>query len=513
MSSSRHRAHPPLEFIPQRFNPLVWWAMQAALPVLLRAHTRPWLPAGIAQVETHNVETLVELYRQFQAGKIRFLMAFRHPEVDDPLSMLHLLSRAVPQTARQQGIALRSPVHSHFIYERGMTIWAGEWLGWLFSRMGGFPIHRGKRLDRVGLKTARHLFAHGRFPITVAPEGATNGHSETVSPLEPGVARLGFWCVEDLLKANRPETVLIVPIGIQYRYVKPPWARLDWLLRQLEAETGLSVQSDMGAILAQPETRETKTREAIVYERLLRLSERVLTLMEAFYRRFYHQELPDVSLCNPIADPLGNPIVNSTVNSMVDSTANPTDNPTANPTANSPTDPAAQLHVRLQVLLDVALRVPERHFALASEGTLIDRCRRLEEASWNDIYRDDLPDLGVLSPLERGLADWLAEESALAIRHMRLVESFVAVTSRYLQEKPTVERFAELALLLFDLVARLRGDKLPQRPRLGWRRSHITIGEPISVSDRWPDYCAGRQSAKAAVTTLTEDLQRSLQGL
>ncbi len=458
--------------------------MQAALPVLLRAHMRPWLPAGIAQVETHNVETLVELYRQFQAGKIRLLMAFRHPEVDDPLSMLHLLSRAVPQAARQQGISLRSPVHSHFIYERGMTIWAGEWLGWLFSRLGGFPIHRGKRLDRVGLKTARHLFAHGRFPITVAPEGATNGHSETVSPLEPGVARLGFWCVEDLLKANRPETVLIVPIGIQYRYVTPPWARLDWLLGQLEAETGLSVPSGMGAMLAQPETRET-----IVYERLLRLSERVLTLMEAFYRRFYHQELPDVPLCSPIADP------------------------TANPTANPAADPAAQLHARLQVLLDVALRVPERHFALAPEGTLIDRCRRLEEASWNDIYRDDLPDLGVLSPLERGLADWLAEESALSIRHMRLVESFVAVTSRYLQEKPTVERFAELTLLLFDLVARLRGDKLPQRPRLGWRRSHITVGEPISVSDRWPDYCAGRQSAKAAVTTLTEDLQRSLQGL
>jgi len=54
--------------------------------------------------------------------------------------------------------------------------------------------------------------------MTVAPEGATNGHSEIVSPLERGVAQLGFWCVEDLVKAGRSETVYIVPIGgIQYR--------------------------------------------------------------------------------------------------------------------------------------------------------------------------------------------------------------------------------------------------------------------------------------------------------
>jgi len=49
--------------------------------------------------------------------------------------------------------------------------------------------------------------------------------------LERGVAQLGFWCVEDLVKAGRSETVYIVPIGIQYRVSS--WRKLD-LLSQLE---------------------------------------------------------------------------------------------------------------------------------------------------------------------------------------------------------------------------------------------------------------------------------------
>jgi len=49
---------------------------------------------------------------------------------------------------------------------------------------------------------------------------------------------------------------------------------------------------------------------------------------------------------------------------------------------------------------------------------------------------------------------------------MRLVESFVAVTGTYVLE-PTFERFAETALLMFDMLARIKGDKLPHRPRLG----------------------------------------------
>ncbi|WP_228721702.1 lysophospholipid acyltransferase family protein [Thermoleptolyngbya sichuanensis] len=469
MSCSKHRAFPALLFIPQRFNPAVLMAMRAALPLLFRLRVRPWLPTGISHVEVVNAKELALLYQRFQAGEVRFILAFRHPEVDDPFSMLYLLSSGVPKAAREHDIPLRSPVHSHFIYDRGMTIWAGDWLGWLFSRLGGIPIHRGKRLDRTGLRAARELLLNGQFPLAIAPEGATNGHSEVVSPLEPGVAQLGFWCAEDLRKKGRSEQVYIVPIGIRYTYPQPIWPKLDRLLSRLEQDTGLP-----------PLVQDETPTEDVRYRRVLRLADHLLTEMEGFYHRFYPQYL------TPEAD------------------------------SKPELDESANQHLirRLETLLDAALRAAEAHFRLEAQGTIIDRCRRLEEAGWNAIYREDLPaDFAALSPFQRGLADWGAEEAEIRLRHMRLVESFVAVTADYLQEQPTAERFAEMALLMFDLVARIKGDDMPARPRLGWRQSRVTVGTPICVSDRHSDYQRDHTSAKRAVAELTQDLQAALEQL
>lgn len=164
-------------------------------------------------------------------------------------------------------------------------------------------------------------------------------------------------------------------------------------------------------------------------------------------------------------------------------------------------------------MLDLALKVTEDYFGIGKQGTIIDRCRRLEEVGWNAIYREDIANLDNISPLQRGLADWIAQEADLRLRHMRLAESFVAVTENYIQEKPTAERFAETLLIIFDLMARIKGTKIPRRPRLGFRRVKITIGEPISVSDRWYTYQQNRQSAKKAVTELTQTVEKSLKQL
>jgi len=195
-----HYAHSKLKFIAPQFNLIVLKLFHYLLPIFLTIRLRPWLVAGIKKIEVINPEILVKLYQEFQSKKIRFLIAFRHPEVDDPLCLTYLLSRVIPHTAKQQKIDLKYPIHTHFIYDRGMTIWAGNWLGWLFSKGGGIPIHRGKPLDRSALKTARELLINGQFPMAIAPEGANNGHSEIVSMFEQGVIQLAVWCVEDLLK-------------------------------------------------------------------------------------------------------------------------------------------------------------------------------------------------------------------------------------------------------------------------------------------------------------------------
>ncbi|HLO84201.1 MAG TPA: 1-acyl-sn-glycerol-3-phosphate acyltransferase, partial [Nostocaceae cyanobacterium] len=327
------------------------------------------------------------------------------------------------------------------------------------------PIRRGRRADRNAIQTARELFANAKMPIAIAPEGGTNGHNEIVSPLEPGVSQLGFWCVEDIKKANRSEKVYIVPIGIRYSYVNPPWQKIEWLISKLEAACGLEVL----------EIDQTgKTLQETLYQRLFRLAEYLISEMEEFYRRFYHQNLPEIT-------PEGTP------NEV--------------------------LITRLHRLMDTGLKISESYFGVEAQGNYIDRCRRLEEAGWNYIYREDIPDIQKLSPFQRGLADWIAEEADLRMQHMRIVESFVAVTADYILEKPTAERFAETALLMYDMLSRIKDSTLPGRPRLGLRQVKITIGEPIYVTERWEKCQGDRQALRQGTSELTNDIFVALEGL
>ncbi len=458
------RAQPKLGFIPPDFNFSILRLVHWSLPILQRFRLQPWLPAGIKEIETINKETLVNLYHQFQIGKIRLIFSFRHCEVDDPLTGLYLFSREIPLVARQKNIAIKSPVNCHFMYDRGMTIWAGDWLGWLFSKLGGIPVHRGKTLDLQAIKKVREILINGKFPLVVAPEGATNGHSEVISPLEPGVAQLAFWCAEDLAKANRVEKMIVLPINIQYSYINPQWSKLDRLLSKLEADCGLTKQTI--------EIANTEP-EQLYLKRLLRLGEYLIGEMEQFYRCFYHRELPNISEDSVTLE----------------------ENITA----------------RLRQLLDVSLQVGEEYFGIKKKGNVIERCRRLEEAGWNYIYREEEENFKKLSPVKRGLADWIAAEADLRMLHMRLVEYFVVMSATYVKEKPSFERLAETTLILFDAIARIKGDKSPRRPRLGLRKSTVTVGEPISVSDRATVYQQSRQGAKQAVAQLTQDLQTALE--
>jgi hypothetical protein len=106
-----YRAQPPLEFIPPAFQPWFLAVVHFLLPTWLRWKT------AINQIEADNVEVLVNLYRQFQEGKIRFLMAFRHPQIQDPLCLGYLLSQIVPRVAQKMGVRLQRPIHAHLVYD------------------------------------------------------------------------------------------------------------------------------------------------------------------------------------------------------------------------------------------------------------------------------------------------------------------------------------------------------------------------------------------------------------
>ncbi|WP_035990677.1 1-acyl-sn-glycerol-3-phosphate acyltransferase [Leptolyngbya sp. KIOST-1] len=468
MANLSNRAQPPLDFIPPTFDTRVLSLVRLGLP-----HWMRWREQ-IRQVDVVNVDGLVHLLRAFNAQETRFLLAFRHPSPLDSYCLAHLMWYAVPQRARELGIKLKHPVHSHFIYDRGIPLWAGDWVGWIYSRLGGTPIQRGK-LDRQGLRSARHLFANGSLPLAAAPEGGNNGHTEIVSPLEPGVAQMGFWCVEDMQSQGRSEQVAIAPLGIAYRYITPPWAELDRWLDRLEVENGLAPAP---VAYAAGDTAQTAMEHR--YRRLYGLGEHLLSLMETYYNRIYGTALPQTSPAGQ-SEPHG--------------------------PGDAGTDDFAK---RLAALMDAALKVAETYFKLPPKGGVIDRCRRIEQAGWERIFRQDLGGDRPLSAVERGLADREAEEANLRMWHMRLVESFVAVTGQYVRQCPSAERFAETVMILRDTVCLVQGQNPFPRPKLGPQQAVLTVGEPISVSDRLADYKANR---KQAVAQLTADLQVALEGM
>jgi hypothetical protein len=459
-----YQAQPPLEFIPPQYSPWFLQLTNLLLPVWMKTQTT------LTQVEAENVEVLVDLYRQFQSGKIRFMLAFRHPKTDDPVALGYLFSRLVPQVAKKSGIKFSSPIHAHFIYDRGIPLWAGDHIGWIAQHLGGTPIQRGKA-DWTGLKSARDLFANGIFPMAAAPEGATNGLSEIMSPLEPGISQMGFWCAEDLHKAGRTEQVIILPVGIKYSYVEEPWNAIASLLEQLRVASGMSPQP----VYVKPPFAPGE-EISYLYGRLIGFAEHLLAIVENFYAKFYR--------CKPAIN-----------------------------YAELPSDRNQALELRLQALLDVILQVAEAYFDLQPKGTLSDRCRKVEQAGWNCIFREDFKDIKNLSAVEKGLADRIAEEANMRMWHMRLVESFVAVTGTYIREKPSAERFAETILILWQMITRITGENASKSPDLGKQTAKIIIGEPISVSERYEVYKSSRQNAKQAVADLTKDLQVSLEAL
>ena len=95
---------------------------------------------------------------------------------------------------------------------------------------------------------------------------------------------------------------------------------------------------------------------------------------------------------------------------------------------------------------------------------------------------------------------------------MRLLESLRSITDSYVKDRPTVDRFAEVTLLLWDLIARIKDEQPANRPILGKRRVQITICNPIPLSDYWDRYKIDRQEARKAVLDLTQELQTVMEG-
>ncbi|MFN5978327.1 MAG: 1-acyl-sn-glycerol-3-phosphate acyltransferase [Pseudanabaena sp.] len=449
------RVQPPLKVYPPKPSQFLLKFIRLVVPFWL------WGQCGIKQIETRYIDRLVNVTKKFQDGKSRCLLAFRHPTTDDPFAMLYLLAYAVPEQAKEMGIKLRKTPHSSFVYDRGISLWAGEYINWLFPALGGISIFRGK-LDRPALNLMRKQITNGKEPLSMAPEGGTNGKSEMIAELEPGIAQIGFWSAEDLQKEGRTEEMLIVPVGIQYEYSAKAWVTIDQTILTIEKECGVT----------KPEiTSDTR------YQRLYDLGSYLVQWVSDYYKNFY-----------------------------------------GNYASNAPeiTD-SDDLATRIQNLADRILRVAEMNFGIKSKGTAIDRCRRLEQATWDRIFRNDIKGLTQLTQVERSFADQLALEANYSNWHMKIAESIIGVTSDYVRQHPSPSRYVEVLKLMWSVLYRVTernpDSVFKEAPNFGDRKLIISVAEPLSVSDRLSEYQSSRTAAKECTRKLTEEISNSLNNL
>ncbi len=427
-----------LAFLAPRFSPAVHTFLSAVSPAYLR------FGEGISAVRTEKAETLVGELEGFIAGRSRLIIAFRHPSVSDAPLLAYLFSRRLPRIARRLGKPLPGRTHVHFLYGRGVPMWAGAGLGWILPRIAAIPVYN-RRHDSRGMAAVRAAALEGRFPLALAPEGQVSYHNKAVGDLEAGTGRIALWCRDDLRAAGRREDVRILPLSIEYRFPEEGRGALARILRGIAERTGMEVDVDPAE------------RAARVYEGLLDLTGRLLSHIESAYRVSF-RAAPGAGVA---ADgPAGGA-------------------PGAGGATTSDASPEA-LRRRIVELCDTVLRVGENVHGLAADGSLLDRVFRLRDAGWRRMFRDDL---GKLSPLDRSLADAAAGQAKIATRHMELVDVLEYLDPAYISPEGPFEQLVEYAVNLQDVVNRLFGGTIAGRMRIKGREAVVRAGRPASVEE------------------------------
>ena len=93
---------------------------------------------------------------------------------------------------------------------------------------------------------------------------------------------------------------------------------------------------------------------------------------------------------------------------------------------------------------------------------------------------------------------------------MRLVEHFTSVSGHYVSDQPDFDRLAEMLLLVEEAIGWIESRPWPARPSLGPQRVELSLGDPLAVESRLPDYHRNR---RRAVQDLTKALEQELSTL
>jgi hypothetical protein len=417
------RFDPPRRVLPRpvlsvpRLDPLADYIVRSIGPAFVRFALK------LEGTDFVHGERLVKAYADFEAGRSRLLLAFRHPYGDEPQILSRALSGALPREARRLGLAPPADPRAIFVHGYEVSLWSGPFVRWLLPRTGAIPVHHA-RLDPAGIGAIRKAFAEGPLPLAIAPEGQASYQSESAPRIEPGTMRLARWCAQDLERSGRAASVAVLPLSIHYRFEENE-EKLDAFISRVEGRV------DPGHRPLHP-VPSTPQRLTALFDRILGVAER-------------HYGIGNRSAAGS-ADGTGREALLS----------------------------------RRDALIETALRRGEAVFGLRAAGDPIDRVYRIRNEGWDRIYPPGtLPRRG---GLERALADRKAGEAWHAMRHMELVDILWYIDPGYWEEDPRFDRLAESARNLADILSRLEGGTIADRPEALKKRATVIAGTPIRVT-------------------------------
>lgn len=241
----------PYLFRPPKISRRWVHAVQHLLPLLAR------LDPDVAPVEVEEAD--LESLRAL-AGQ-RVVLTANHPEGFEPYALFQI-SRLL---------------HTEFNYLAAKEVFeepppAFRWVKWLglyapiLQRLGVYSIARGTA-DRDSFRTTRELLVRGDRWIVIFPEGEVSWHSDTLLPLQQGVAQFGFGALDELSRAGTPPPLYFVPVVVKLRFQKDVDHAVDQSLRRLEHKLRLGP----------PDASATH------YMRLLSVGEAILVINEKRY--------------------------------------------------------------------------------------------------------------------------------------------------------------------------------------------------------------------------------------
>ncbi|HRV24305.1 MAG TPA: hypothetical protein P5046_03715 [Sphaerochaeta sp.] len=181
------------------------------------------LALGVSTIVLPEGEILRNELRRFEERRSSLILAFRHTAVEDAPTLL---------------VGVKHP-HLRFLYGRDVVNWAGWPTKILFPALGFVAVeNRGN--NREGAQYLRKEVQNPRFPIALAPEGQVTYHAYTCASIEMGAANIASWALE-----GPREEVVILPIGIGYRYAKDNDRFLLDLITRWEKEANVAVDRSL----------------------------------------------------------------------------------------------------------------------------------------------------------------------------------------------------------------------------------------------------------------------------